>query len=151
MSARKKGSKSSAKKQEESHSKTKNAALLSYLEQRVQLSKPLSDRNILASSILEALLAEESDTLDHLLSEWVHAYQCRVKNNRQSITWCSTSSKANCHSSSTRQSQSSLKIAPSNTSTLGWLASSTTIQAKTCRTTSKDCSLEIPKRASCKG
>lgn len=140
MSARKKGSKSSAKKQEESHSKTKNAALLSYLAQRVQLDKPGSDRNMLASSILEALLAKESDTLDHLLSEWVNAYRCRVKINRPSITWCSTSSKANCHSSSTRPSQFSKKTAANSTSTLGWPASCTTIQAKTSKPTSKDCS-----------
>ena len=55
MSARKKGSKS-AKKQDDSHSKNKNAALLHLLTQRVQLVQPASDRSTLTSSILEALL-----------------------------------------------------------------------------------------------
>lgn len=60
MSARKKGSKSSAKKLDESHSKNKNAALLHYLTQKVQLAQPSSDRSTLPSSILEALLEKHS-------------------------------------------------------------------------------------------
>jgi hypothetical protein len=43
MSARKKTSKSSSKKQDESANKTKNATLLNFLQQKVQQPQHVSD------------------------------------------------------------------------------------------------------------